>query len=227
MSIYIAHSYYVYQYLREDGIPYYVGKGKGNRAFKPHSHIEVPAKSHIEFVQQNITEDAAFELERQLISEYGRVDTDTGPLLNRTSGGNGASGRVVSEEQRERFRGTNNPMYGKSQPDWVKERISAGAKKFNEHYWTDEQRKLHSEHFKGEKNGMYGKTHSVEVKEARRIAWTGGNNPNFGGVSDEHRKNISIAAQNRPRHICTHCGKEATAQNLKRWHNDNCKQKGA
>lgn len=55
-------------------------------------------------------------------------------------------------------------------------------------------------------------------------AWS--NNPNAGGLSDEHKKNISINAKNRPTGKCPHCGKKATNQNLSRWHNNNCKKKG-
>jgi hypothetical protein len=225
MSIYSTHSYYVYQYLRTDGTPYYIGKGKGNRAYKKHLYVEVPDTAYIDLVKTDLTEQEAFELERQLISEYGRVDTGTGILLNRTAGGQGASGTKWSQEQRAAVSGINNPMHGKRQPDWVKERIRAGAKAFNAVYWTDEQRKLHGEHFKGDKNHAKRPEVREKISAARKANGTSWN----AGIlmSDEHRKNVSIAARNRPVYTCPHCGKKATGSNYYRWHNDNCKQKGA
>lgn len=40
--------------------------------------------------------------------------------------------------------------------------------------------------------------------------------------TDEHRKNISIAAKHRKKGICIHCNKEMDILNLNKYHNDNC-----
>jgi len=92
-------NYYVYQYLREDGTPYYIGKGKGNRAYLNNRSTPKPTKpDYIQFVEENLTEDEAFLLERKLIAEYGRKDLGTGILRNLTEGGEGASGRIAKPE---------------------------------------------------------------------------------------------------------------------------------
>ena len=46
-------------YLREDGTPYYVGKGKGNRAYKKGDREILPPndRNKIKIVLQNLTEE--------------------------------------------------------------------------------------------------------------------------------------------------------------------------
>ncbi len=108
--------FYTYAYLREDGTPYYIGKGNGRRAYFRHRSGLKPPKdlSRIIFLKKNITEDEAFKHEIYMISLFGRKDLGTGILHNRTDGGEGTSGRIISEELRrkrsENFRGEKNPL---------------------------------------------------------------------------------------------------------------------
>ena len=97
--------YYTYAYLREDRSPYYIGKGKDRRVRKrSKGEIKPPKdKSRILILKPNLTEAEAFRHEVYMINVFGRKDLGTGILHNRTNGGDGTSGVVVSEETRRKL----------------------------------------------------------------------------------------------------------------------------
>jgi NUMOD3 motif len=114
-------NYYVYQYLLENGIPYYIGKGKNNRIDVDHKHIALPPVERRIIVKDNLTNEEAKILEGELIVKYGRK-IDGGILDNikinqwacfdgwkhkletikKISKGN--TGKVRTEEAKEKYR---------------------------------------------------------------------------------------------------------------------------
>lgn len=93
--------YYVYAYLRNDGTPYYIGKGSDRRAWTKHKGIPVPNEhSRIIIMESNLSNIGALALERFYIRWYGRKNTKTGILRNLTDGGEGTIGIVRTEHQK-------------------------------------------------------------------------------------------------------------------------------
>ena len=96
------------------GDPVYVGKGKGKR-IRQHNAAALSGRhcnpalqrtiqkyGPLEFnlITSGLTEAEAFDHERALIAQYGRVNDQSGTLYNLTAGGDGTSGAIYSEETR-------------------------------------------------------------------------------------------------------------------------------
>jgi hypothetical protein len=185
--------FYVYKYLREDESPYYIGKGKDDRAWhrSKHERIHLPKdKSRIVIVEENLSEEQAFQLEIELIKHYGRKDLGTGILHNLTNGGEGSAGAVFGRPSDERIQKIKDALTGRKLSDDTKEKMSLSAQKLKSDKWkesasknrkgkslSDSQRKFLSESRMGENNPMFGKespnkgkTLSEETKEKIRKA---------------------------------------------------------
>ena len=103
--------FYVYLHRRLDTMGvFYVGKGSKDRAWMvssrsrdKNSHWGNVAKKHgiyIEIVKDKLQEWYALELEIELIALYGRSDSKSGKLVNKTDGGESGLGIIFTEATR-------------------------------------------------------------------------------------------------------------------------------
>lgn len=166
----VQSDFYAYVIRRPNGIPCYVGKGRGRRchdhANKTHNkwlgRIYEKYGSGLRIVKSKecLTNAEASEIETLLIAEYGRADLGLGSLVNHTNGGDGATGGVMSAEGRQRL---SDLRKGKPRPPHVIKAMQEGAKAYE---WTAEHRAKMSALNKG-------KTRTAEFGQRQSVARQG------------------------------------------------------
>ena len=186
-------------YLDLDNIPFYIGKGKGRRYYiKGHLHkdsancllknkIRKVGVDNVEIhlLHRDISEEEAFSWERYWIKYIGRRDLKEGTLCNLTDGGEGESGRIVSEETRQKLSKINK---GKVFSKEHKRRVSQGmmGRKVSK-----EARKKISEAHKGLPSPNKGIPRTAETKHKISNAKRGKK------FSEEHKRKLREAFRDR------------------------------
>jgi hypothetical protein len=186
--------FYVYILYRDDGVtPFYVGKGKGSRlthherwakngrSYKDNiicemreRGIRVPVKK----VAENLTEQAAFNLETELIAQFGRYPN--GPLANLTDGGDGVPALSVDTRILMGKR-SGDARRGKQLSEAHRENVSAARRGA-----------VFSDQHKANLSAARAKvTISQETREALSRAMKGR------VMSEEHRAKLSATAKRR------------------------------
>ena len=210
--------FYVYAYLREDQTPYYIGKGKGKRAWEKNHGVNLPEESRIVLIEKNLSQQEAFELEVKLIQQYGRKDLGTGILRNRTNGGEGTAGYTHTIQTKKKIGQSNK---GRQQSLEIRLRRSLKLK--------GRPNPEMSIRKKGKPTPklVCRLVDKKELDMGNFVAWCNRmDNPKIAAEQDAKRSSATSGISKPQEKIkCPHCPIVGGANIMKHHHFDNCKEK--
>lgn len=212
--------YYVYAYIDENNIPYYIGMGQGLRAWASHKQNNTQLlpvdRTKIQIIAHRLSKDEANLLETKLISYYGRKSISTGVLVNITSGGTNSHEFTLTEEQCKR-----------------KQEITLAN-------WKDEQYKNKTiERIRigtntPEAKINYSIAHTKQWHEKREKIITAQKKAHLRPEVKQNKSKVVTARWKNEEFIklmtveCENCGKISKSRGAHfRWHGDNCKKRGS
>jgi len=183
-----SDTFYVYEHWRLDRDEcFYVGKGKGGRAYKMRDrnrfHTAIVQKIQrdgfaveVKIVSFGLTEEDAFALEKERISFWRNAGAD---LANATNGGDGVSGLKMSAEARLKMR--NAKLGTKQSPEIIQKRIAPLiGRKQPKHAIEQAAAKRRGKKLSEEHKASISASHKGKI------------------VSETARKNLSAANKGRP-----------------------------
>ena len=106
----MLNNFYVYAHFTSGAhFPFYIGKGKGNRAWSYSNRSNWWARTtnkhglEVKILFSNLNEQMAFFLEKEMINKYGVQGKGAGCLINITLGGGGISGYKHTDEAKQKI----------------------------------------------------------------------------------------------------------------------------